>query len=152
VVVSADSNTITRNVISGNQGTDQGQGVSLDGAKGNTVSGNLIGVDVNGNATAASANGGEGVSLNSNVFGGCSMNTIGGTNAGDGNVISNNLSGVVISSLPSTAASTGNVIQGNFIGTDPTGKKPAPNRAEGILISGSPNNTIGGTAPGAKNV
>ena len=46
----------------------------------------------------------------------------------------------------------GNVIVGNFIGTDATGERAVLNSANGVLIDGSSNNTIGGTAVGARNV
>ncbi|MGI9106685.1 MAG: FG-GAP-like repeat-containing protein, partial [Pyrinomonadaceae bacterium] len=45
----------------------------------------------------------------------------------------------------------GNVIEGNFIGTDDTGFESLPNLI-GVEVNGSPNNTIGGVAPAARNV
>ena len=42
-------------------------------------------------------------------------------------------------------------VEGDLIGTDHTGKAAIPN-SEGIVIDGSPNNTIGGVAPGTRNV
>jgi parallel beta-helix repeat protein len=45
-----------------------------------------------------------------------------------------------------------NVIQGNFIGTDPSGTARLGNGAEGILISGSTGNVVGGTDPANRNV
>ncbi|MDQ5824280.1 MAG: S-layer homology domain-containing protein [Chloroflexota bacterium] len=50
-------------------------------------------------------------------------------------------------------SSTGsNVISGNFIGTDVTGNVDLGNGTEGITIMHSPNNTIGGTTPQARNL
>ena len=45
-----------------------------------------------------------------------------------------------------------NVIDGNFIGVNANGLTAFPNRADGIFIDNSPNNRIGGTASGARNV
>ncbi|HQU41817.1 MAG TPA: Ig-like domain-containing protein, partial [Pirellulales bacterium] len=44
------------------------------------------------------------------------------------------------------------VIAGNYIGTDATGSQSAPNGFCGIEIDNSPNNTIGGTSSGDRNV
>ena len=44
------------------------------------------------------------------------------------------------------------MVLGNFIGTDATGERAVPNSADGVLIDGSSNNTIGGTEIGARNV
>ena len=38
-----------------------------------------------------------------------------------------------------------NLIAGNYIGTDPTGLIARPNATEGVLISGSSGNVVGGT-------
>src|SRR5215510_12616599 len=47
----------------------------------------------------------------------------------------------------------GNVIEGNFIGTDVTGTQALGNSSAGVQVAcGSANNTIGGTAAGARNV
>ena len=46
----------------------------------------------------------------------------------------------------------GNLIEGNFIGTDPTGTSALGNTGDGVLISQSSNNTIGGTTPAARNI
>lgn len=45
----------------------------------------------------------------------------------------------------------GNTITGNFIGTDPAGAVAQPNPI-GIYIIDSPNNIVGGTTPGARNL
>ena len=47
---------------------------------------------------------------------------------------------------------TGNLVQGNFIGTDVTGTVDLGNTIYGVLLSGVPSNTIGGTTAGARNV
>jgi hypothetical protein len=45
----------------------------------------------------------------------------------------------------------GNHIEGNFLGTDPAGTLARPNTGTGVFVR-SPNNTIGGISPGARNV
>jgi hypothetical protein len=45
-----------------------------------------------------------------------------------------------------------NLITGNYIGTDATGTLDLGNAFEGVFIGDSPNNVIGGTATGARNV
>lgn len=45
-----------------------------------------------------------------------------------------------------------NHITGNFIGIDTDGVTARPNSGDGILVSGSPGNTIGGASPGARNI
>ena len=127
-----------RNVISGNIGA----GVSIDpGATNNVVLGNFIGTDATGERAVPN-------SANGVLIDGSSNNTIGGTAVGARNVISGN-TGAGVSIDP---GATNNVVPGNFIGTDATGEQAVPNRAAGVLIGESSNNTIGGTAVGARNV
>ncbi len=134
------STTAQRNVISGNS-----QGILLwSGTTGTIIQGNYIGTDVSG--TVDLGNSGTGVLVTS----GATNNTIGGTVAGAGNLISGNDNyGVRISG----SGTTGNVLQGNYIGTDATGTVDLGNTWHGVLISGgAANNTIGGTAVEAGNV
>src|SRR5438067_5473608 len=132
--------TITaRNIISGN-GND-GIQISDNGSTANIVQGNYIGTDVTG--TAKLGNASDGVEIT--FF--ASDNTIGGTTLGARNVISgNSTSGIGVSSN-----STGNLVQGNYIGTDVNGTVALGNSGLGVSIS-SANNTIGGTAAGARNI
>src|SRR5439155_164049 len=44
------------------------------------------------------------------------------------------------------------LIQGNFIGTSANGTSAIGNYSSGVYISGSPNNTIGGTTASARNI
>jgi subtilisin-like proprotein convertase family protein len=75
------SNTFRGNLISGN--ADDGARIQGDFAQFNTLEANLIGVDVTG--TSALPNGNDGVELRFT-----SLNTVGGSTIGNGNVISGN--------------------------------------------------------------
>jgi titin len=120
-----------RNIISGNTGA----GVDLPDTLESFVQGNYIGTDVTG--TKALGNG-IGVSVTGYTH------LIGGTAAGDGNLISGNVgAGVVVSG-------NYNVVQGNRIGTEVTGTMALGNDT-GVSVSGS-GNTIGGTIAAARNV
>jgi len=131
--------TAAGNVISGNNMA--GVRIGGTGATGNLVQGNYIGTDVTGSADLGNSY--HGVEIV-----GAPTNTIGGTAAEAGNVISgNNLSGVYIAS-----AATGNHVEGNFIGTDVNGTAGLGNGQYGVIIVSASTNTIGGTAAGARNV
>ncbi len=127
-----------RNVISGN--TAEGVHITGSGTDSNTVSGNYIGVDSTG--AAALGNGIDGVRISASA----SSNTIGGTTAGERNIISGNADdGIQVSG-------TGNIIRGNYIGTDVTGTVDLGNGDEGIEVSSATNTIIGGSVVGARNV
>ena len=139
------------NVISGNTG--QGILISGSGTTGNLVQGNFIGT----NTTGAGAIGNGFADPPNNyryagitIFSGAQSNTIGGTAAGAGNVISGNgAHGVLIFNSGTNA----NVVQGNLIGTNATGTGPVPNFYEGVTLSdGAQNNLVGGTVAGARNI
>jgi hypothetical protein len=144
VGISADSpnNTIggtatgAGNLISGNKL----DGVGI-GASGVTVQGNYIGTDATGAKAVPNY---IGIEVNSGIASG---SVIGGTSTAAPNIISGNSNyGVVIDSGVS-----GVQVQGNYIGTDVTGAKAVANFG-GILIEGGSNDTIGGTATGARNI
>jgi hypothetical protein len=126
-----------RNIISGN-----GRGIELGSSS--TVQGNFIGTDVTG--TVAVGNPNAGVDIN-----GTSNNVIGGLTATPGtppgNLISGNVgnTGVILG-----VGGSGNLIQGNIIGADIMGTQALGNSG-GILINGH-DNTVGGTAAGARNI
>ena len=127
-----------RNVISSNAGW----GVELDGGSDTLVEGNFIGTDVTGTKPLGNILGG--VEIDANGNGPSTDNTIGGSTAGAGNVISANEGfGLVITGT----GVTGNVVQGNSIGTDLTGNVALGNRQGGGQIANG--NMIGGlTTPG----
>ncbi len=121
-----------------------GYGLFITGsdATGNLVEGNLIGTDKTG--TVALANETGGIILDASA----QSNTIGGTSAGAGNVISGNQgAGLDIGDA------SDNLFLGNLIGTSGAGSAALANDGPGITLwGGSDNNTVGGTATGAGNV
>ena len=130
-----------RNVISG--GVEGGVFIH-DSAAGNLVAGNYIGTDLTG--TKALGNELTGVEIADSAR----NNTIGGTAAGDRNLISGSpqLGGVFIH-----GSATGNLVAGNYIGTDVSGTKALGNALIGVEIADSASkNTIGGTAAGDRNL
>ena len=116
-------------------------GVRLDSNGGNVIEGNFIGTDVTGMIDLGNAL--DGVK----IFSDASDSTIGGTTAEARNIISGNDNvGVFIN------FTTGTIVQGNFIGTDVTGTVGLGNAFHGVVIQESSGTTVGGTAPGARNV
>jgi parallel beta-helix repeat protein len=128
------------NVISGNTTV----GVSLSFASGVVIEGNIIGLAANGSSMPGLGQGSDGIALD--AF--SSDNTIGGTVAGAGNIVSGNLGYGI--DLKSGAGDTGNLIAGNLIGLDGS-NNTAPNNFGGVVIDG-PGNTVGGTTAAARNV
>ncbi len=114
--------------------------IEIETNGGNSITGNYIGVGVDGTTPQPNK---YGVSVKTNG------NTIGGTNAGDRNIISGNTNyGLAIYN-----AASGNFVQGNYIGVAANGSSARGNGASGIEVLGGANsNTIGGTATGAGNV
>jgi CSLREA domain-containing protein len=122
-------------------------GILLTGGDGNTITGNYIGT--NPEDAGDFGNGEHGVWINA----GSSNNVIGGSTPADRNIISNNgFHGVRITN----SDSGGNSVQGNYIGTDDEGDLPSAfplgNGANGVSISFSPGNTIGGIDEGEGNL
>jgi hypothetical protein len=136
------SNSIVRgNVLSGNGGSQEGWGVQVTATgTGIKILGNRIGTDVTG--TMPIGNSPDGIELindNSRV-------EVGGSAAGEGNLISGNISqGIYLNSR-------NHLIQGNRIGTDATGTAALANGQNGIYLNGQTANTIGGTGPQMGNL
>jgi len=146
VFLGASNNTVggatagERNVISGND--TEGVLISGNNSTGNKVRGNYVGTDKSGTANLGNGNSGVVVSEAPN-------NAIGGTTPGARNIISgNNESGIFIGG----AAATGNEVTGNYVGTDVSGTRALKNSLQGVFVYFAPNNTIGGTTPGARNI
>ena len=145
-IVNAPDNTVggataaERNVISGN--TLDGLSIYGPDAQGNRVVGNYLGTDASG--TKDLGNGQNGVYIY-----GAPNNTVGGATSGERNVVSgNDYHGVYIHS----SGASGNRVAGNYLGTDATGTKDLGNDLNGVFIEDAPNNTVGGTTSGERNV
>ncbi len=125
------------NLISGNASAGVGLGTS---SQQNVIQGNLIGTDAMGSKAIPNSIG--------VAAGGSDGSKIGGSAAGERNVISGNQrSGV------SLANCRNYVVQGNLIGSDSSGFVPIPNGGPGIYVFGSSNgHTIGGEGPAEGNV
>lgn len=172
----------TSNLVWGNYiGTDVsgslalgngGDGVTAQGAGGNTIggvaagAGNLLsgnfqggvglkGAGANGNLVQGNLIGTDasGRLALGNAFSGITVfvgnsNLVGGITAAARNLVSaNKLSGIYI-----TTNAIGNVVQGNFIGLDITGAHALGNATNGVSIDSASANSVGGTIPGARNV
>ena len=97
----------------------------MGGTGGNLIQGNYVGLDATGNADLGNAQYGIWITSNSNV--------IGGTTAGDRNVISgNNVDGIYIDGV------SGNLVQGNYVGTNATGTGAVGNGEDGIWLDNAP--------------
>ena len=144
IEVGARNNTVggttpaERNLISGNAGT----GLVLTDAPTfqNTVTGNYIGVDATGMAALPNK---AGISIFTTAF-----NRIGGSQPGEGNLISGNLEkGIEIASLGRSDA----IVIGNRIGLDASGAPTLGNTFSGINIQFGRHVFIGGLGPGEGN-
>jgi len=137
-----------RNVLSGNgqNSAFNASGVLIQGGSGNRVEGNFIGTD--GWGTNRVPNAYHGVMLEN----GASGNVIGGTNAAARNLISGN-GNHGISFPDSSPNCASNRIEGNWIGLDATGTNALGNSSRGLyLYASARTNSVGGSAPGARNV
>lgn len=137
-----------RNVISGN--SSEGVVIAPANATNNKIMGNYIGTDKSGTADLGNDLGGVSISDASN-------NTVGGTVSGARNVISGN--GTIRPQLVGDAGitvvfpgATGNKVMGNYVGTDASGTQALGNSGDGVDIYAAPNNAVGGTVAGARNV
>lgn len=114
-----------RNLLSGNGG----YGAVLVGGTGSTISGNYIGLDAAGTTEILN---GQGVT----IFAPAEDVTIGGTEAGEGNVIAAADFAIVVI----TAAGT--VVRGNLIGTDASGTTLAGNAFSAVTLNSATGTTI----------
>ena len=128
------------NVISSNG--ENGVYLSDSGTVGNLVAGDYIGTSAGGSSALPN---GTGVYIQN----GTAYNTIGGTTAGAGDVISgNNQDGVHIINSASD-----NLVEGDYIGVSSSGQMSLFNGFSGVAVyAGANNNTIGGTVSGAGDV
>jgi parallel beta-helix repeat protein len=182
---------LERNIISGNGGAAHNSyddvchyawndfnqyGIYAKNINGCVFKGNYIGTDASGNSSGVSnilGNRAGGIKIvTQEDGGGSSNNIIGGTNPGEGNVISGNGYNVG-ASIPNNTCNSGNpslsgitggpgitlqygtcsfnTILGNNIGLGADGTTALGNSQEGISILGASNNTIGGNTDAAAN-
>ena len=128
------------NLVSGN--IRAGIVVSGGFATGTIVQGNRVGTNANGDA--ALPNGTRGIEVNQAASG----TVIGGSNTGEGNLVSGNTShGIFVFD----GQTTGTVIKGNRIGTSADGTAAIPNLTGIVLNQNSLNTFIGGTQAGDGN-
>jgi len=134
------------NTISGN--LTAGVYLTGGGVTGTRIIGNRIGTDPTGTAPVVHGSATDPLQALQNtgvVIVDSGGNTVGGTNPGEGNLLSGNYVGVMVA-----GAGGSNVIQGNLIGTDASGATALSNIV-GVYLNGSAGNVVGGTAPGAGN-
>ncbi|HXI53292.1 MAG TPA: Calx-beta domain-containing protein, partial [Candidatus Saccharimonadales bacterium] len=129
-----------RNVVSGNGGA----GLRLRGAdvEGNAVQGNHVGLGSDGHTLLG--NRAYGIVVEAAAR----ENLIGGSDSGQGNVISANDAGGVLL----TGGAEATVVLGNFVGLEGDGLSPAPNHGCGVCLDdGAKDSSIGASAPGWAN-
>ena len=124
-------------------------------SNGNSIVGNFIGVNPLGDA--AEPNQVDGIRIESTFD-----NTIGGVSPAARNIVSGNNADGIHLLLTAASPPAGTVIEGNFIGVNAAGTGPVGFRASdgsfagnglfGIEIATGTDNTVGGTAAGARNV
>src|SRR5205085_8294785 len=107
----------------------------------NVVIGNYLGTDVTGTADL-------GNTLDGVNFQGAGGNRVGGTTAGERNIISGNDRFGVFCNI----GANNNLIEGNYIGLNAAGTAAIASLGTGVGVQDSGSNTIGGTAAGAGNV
>ena len=138
------SNCVIRGLVINNY---QRNGILIASeAGGNVIEGNYIGTDYTGTV--------EKPNIEFGIYVGDSPNNvIGGTTPASRNVISGNGADGILLFRP---AASGNRVLGNFIGTDVTGTSFLPNGTRvngvGVRINNAPDNLVGGTASGSRNV
>ncbi len=130
-------NPADRNVISGNRDITglSGDGIYAGNVAAVTIQGNFIGTDA-----AVSQAVGNGIGIHATTSGAVQ---VGGSGAGEGNVISGNNDLGVNATAPLT-------MHGNFVGTDGTETRRLPNPGGGLQVG--PGASIGGLNPGERNV
>jgi len=134
------SNVVVRGLVI-NRFSDNGIEIGSS-APGIKIEGNFVGTDAAGQADLGSADDGVQTASNNTIVGGsapASRNLISG-NDGDGVFIITGSGGTL------------NKVEGNLIGTKKGGVGDLGNGDDGVDISDSINNVVGGTTPGAANI
>ena len=131
----------TRNVISGNQHT--GIEVVGSGTNSNVIVGNFLGTDSTGTKAIGNNYGIQ------TYYTGNAGTRIGGTAAGEGNLISgNHYNGINL--VDNTTQGT--LVEGNLIGTAADGTSPLGNTGDGLAFYGASGCTVGGFDASEANV
>jgi hypothetical protein len=120
-----------------------GAQVRLEAPGDDVVAGNYLGTDVTGTQSVPWSPNSTDHGLD--VF--SSNNTVGGLNAGDGNLVSGLYFGAYV-----VGNAAHNVFEGNRIGTDASGTVSVSNYFGVYVQQGGHDNTFGGTAAGAGNL
>lgn len=124
-------------------------GISVDDLSNFTVSGNWVGLDIDG---VARGNRSHGIYITS-FFSQGQNNLVGGGTPAARNIVSGNSFNTGFGGVYFSGATTVNsFIQGNFIGTDQTGTLPRGNGFGGIFVSGCSNILIGGASSSVRNI
>ncbi|MEO8434758.1 MAG: Calx-beta domain-containing protein [Pyrinomonadaceae bacterium] len=132
-------NSVVRGLVINRYNTDA---IALLNVGNNIIEGNFIGTDVTGTLD-------RGNQLTDGIAIDTPNNLIGGTTTAARNLISGVAQAVVI------AGPGQNLVQGNLIGTNINGNAPLRNSHTGVTtrsVPGSPNNVVGGTVAGARNI
>ena len=157
VIEGSQGNTVggtyapSRNLISGN--TVDGVRIEASGASGtaggNVVAGNFIGTDLSG--TVPLGNGAHGVAISGeggNRIGATGGTTPEGSCTGGCNIISANAG----DGISMEVGANDNTVQGNRIGTDVTGSQRLGNLGNGITVTASDGNIVGGVGLRDRNI
>lgn len=138
-LVSGSSGSTIKGIVTNRAGSSA-HGIRLEDSDNNTLQCNNIGTNFAG--TSGYGNQSQGIQLTSNTSG----NTIGGTGAGEGNLISGNADGISIG-----VGGDSNTIVGNWIGLGSDGGCIGNADGQGIAIAGN-NNQVGGSTTAARNI
>ncbi len=122
-------------------------GIDLSSVSDVIIQGNHIGVDVTGSVGQGNSGAGIFLARTQGVL-------IGGGGEGEGNLISDNWTGIVLGANDGIADdfNLGTVIQGNHIGTDAAGTADLGNTMKGILVEVAEGALVGGPGPGEGNL
>jgi len=163
LVESGAGNTVQNNHIGtdvdGRSDLGDARGVQL-ASSGNNVSDNLVSGESTGIEIAADDNVVQGNKIGTDEAGAVALPNVVGVSVigGDDNVVQDNLlsgnekNAVELKRFSTSDPAERNKIEGNRVGTTDAGDDPLPNGEAGVSVSGSDNNTIGGTAAEAGNV
>ncbi len=123
-----------------------GDGIRIQAGANDLIAANYIGLLPGG--TGPSPNGGDGI----DVQGGSTVQ-VGGTQPGQGNVLSGNGGyGLQIKGAVGAGLVSGAIVEGNLIGTDPSGTRKLGNGLDGVSVANASSAVIGGTVLNAGNI